>query len=97
MLVACSIALHPVVKRARKAVSAISSSVAPFILAARVWKWMQYGQWITDATPMGNKTKVEVGGDFRAQGMDDMATKKAALAMFEEVFNEDNANLKNYK
>jgi hypothetical protein len=48
-------------------------------------------------TPMGNKTKVMVEGDFYAQGMDDASTKKAVLAMFEMVFNEDNANLKNYK
>ncbi len=48
-------------------------------------------------TPMGNKTKVQVEGEFTAQGMDDAATKKAVLAMFEMVFNEDNANLKNYK
>jgi hypothetical protein len=46
---------------------------------------------------MGNKTKVLVEGDFTAQGMDDAATKKAVLGMFEMVFNEDNANLKNYK
>ena len=48
-------------------------------------------------TPMGNKTKVMVEGDFYAQGMDDASTKKAVLAMFEMVFNEDNANLKTYK
>lgn len=48
-------------------------------------------------SPMGNKTKVQVEGEFTAQGMDDAATKKAVLAMFEMVFNEDNANLKNYK
>jgi ligand-binding SRPBCC domain-containing protein len=48
-------------------------------------------------TPMGNKTKVQVDGEFNAQGMDDAATKKAVLGMFEMVFNEDNANLRNYK
>ena len=48
-------------------------------------------------TPMGNKTKVTVEGDFYAQGMDDASTKKAVLALYEMVFNEDNANLKNYK
>jgi len=48
-------------------------------------------------TPMGNRTKVVVEGDFQAQGMDDASTKKAVLAMWEMVFNEDNAHLKNYK
>ena len=48
-------------------------------------------------TPMGNKTKVVVEGEFVAQGMDDASLKKAALGMFELVFNEDSANLKNYK
>ena len=48
-------------------------------------------------TPMGDKTKVVVEGDFFAEGMDGAATKKAVLAMFETVFNEDNAQLKNYK
>jgi len=48
-------------------------------------------------TPMGNKTKVVVEGEFVAQGMDDASLKKAVLGMFEEVFNEDSAALKNYK
>jgi hypothetical protein len=48
-------------------------------------------------TPMGDKTKVIVEGDFYAQGMDDASTKKAVLAMWDTVFNEDNANLKAYK
>ncbi len=48
-------------------------------------------------TPMGNKTKVVVEGEFVAQGMDDATLKKAALGMLEQVFNEDTANLKNYK
>jgi ligand-binding SRPBCC domain-containing protein len=47
--------------------------------------------------PMGNKTKVQVEGEFMAQGMDDASTKKAVLSMFEMVFNEDNANLKKFK
>lgn len=46
---------------------------------------------------MGDKTKVEVEGDYFAQGMDEASTKKAVLVMYEIVFNEDNANLKNYK
>jgi len=48
-------------------------------------------------TPMGNKTKVVVEGEFVAQGMDDASLKKTALGMFEQVFNEDSAALKNYK
>ena len=48
-------------------------------------------------TPMGDKTKVVVEGDYYAQGMDDASTKKAVLAMYEMVFNEDNANLRKYK
>jgi ligand-binding SRPBCC domain-containing protein len=48
-------------------------------------------------TPMGNKTKVTVEGEFVAQGMDETTVKKAALMMFEQVFNEDAANLKRYK
>jgi len=48
-------------------------------------------------TPMGSKTKVEVEGEFVAQGMDDATLRKAVLGMFEIVFNEDNANLKNFK
>ena len=48
-------------------------------------------------TPMGDKTKVEVVGEFKVQGLSEEATKKAALALLEELFNEDNAALKNYK
>ena len=48
-------------------------------------------------TPMGNKTKVVVEGEFIAQGMDDASLKKAALRNLELVFNEDSANLRNYK
>ena len=48
-------------------------------------------------TPMGDKTKVVVEGEFVAQGMDDASLKKAALGMFEQVFNEDSAALKSYK
>jgi len=48
-------------------------------------------------TPMGAKTKVVVEGEFVAQGMDDAALKKAAMALFEQVFNEDIAHLKNFK
>jgi hypothetical protein len=48
-------------------------------------------------TPMGQKTKVVVEGEFTAQGLDDAATKKSVLAMLEMVFNEDNANLQKFK
>jgi ligand-binding SRPBCC domain-containing protein len=48
-------------------------------------------------TPMGAKTKVVVEGEFVGQGMDDATLKKAAMAMFELVFNEDTALLKNFK
>jgi hypothetical protein len=46
---------------------------------------------------MGNKTKITVEGEFAAQGMNEATVKKAALMMFEQVFNEDAANLKRYK
>jgi len=48
-------------------------------------------------TPMGNKTRVEVEGDFRMQGMDDASTRKAALGLLSEIFDEDTRNLRNYK
>ena len=48
-------------------------------------------------TPAGNRTRVEVAGDFKMQGMDDVATKQAALGFLAEVFDEDNATLRNYK
>ncbi len=48
-------------------------------------------------TPMGNKTRVEVDGEFRFQGMDEAATKKAALGFLAEVFDEDSATLRKYK
>lgn len=48
-------------------------------------------------TPMGNRTRVEVEGDFRMQGMDESATKKAAMGFLSELFDEDNAALKKYK
>ena len=48
-------------------------------------------------TPMGDRTKVVVEGEFYAQGVDDATLKKATLAMLEQVFNEDVANLKNFK
>jgi hypothetical protein len=48
-------------------------------------------------TPMGSKTKVEVAGEFKIQGLDEQATRKAALAQLEQLFNEDNAALNQYK
>jgi len=48
-------------------------------------------------TPMGNKTKVVVEGEFYGQGMDDNAVRKAALARLAEVFDEDSAALRNFK
>ncbi len=48
-------------------------------------------------TPMGSKTRVEIDGEFRMQGMDDASTRKAALGFLAEVFDEDQASLKKYK
>jgi len=48
-------------------------------------------------TPMGDKTKVVVEGEFFYRGLDDAAVKKSNLAYFEKVFNEDNANVKKYR
>jgi ligand-binding SRPBCC domain-containing protein len=48
-------------------------------------------------TSMGDKTKVVVEGEFVAQGIDDAVLRTAALAMFEQLFNEDIAHLRNYK
>ena len=58
---------------------------------------MKGSKYTNTYTPMGNKTKVVVDGEFQAQGMDDAATKKFVLSFLEMVFNEDTANLKNYK
>ena len=48
-------------------------------------------------TPLGSKTRVEIDGEFRMQGMDDTTTRKAALGFLAEVFDEDQASLKKYK
>jgi hypothetical protein len=48
-------------------------------------------------TPMGNRTRVDVEGDFRLQGMDDASTRQAALGFLAEVFQEDQASLGRYK
>ncbi len=48
-------------------------------------------------TPMGNKTRVEVDGEFKFQGMDDSQTRKVALGFLSEVFDEDTQSLRAYK
>ena len=48
-------------------------------------------------TSQGSKTKVVVEGDFMIAGADDATVRKAVLGNFAQVFNEDSANLKNYK
>ena len=48
-------------------------------------------------TSMGNKTKVEVEGEFVAKGMDEKALRSAVLATLAEVFDEDNTQLKSFK
>ncbi len=48
-------------------------------------------------TPLGSKTRVEVEGDFRMEGMDEATTKNAALGYLAEVFDEDNASLRKYE
>ncbi len=58
---------------------------------------MKGSRFSNNYTPLGNKTKVEVAGDFHIQGLDDEATRKSVLEFFAMVFDEDNANLKNYQ
>jgi len=48
-------------------------------------------------TAQGNKTRVDVDGEFVAPGMDEGALRKGVLAYFAQAFEEDNANLKKYK
>jgi hypothetical protein len=48
-------------------------------------------------TPVGSKTRVDVEGEFKMQGMDEASIKKAALGFLAEVFDEDNATLRKYK
>ena len=45
-------------------------------------------------TPLGDKTKVEVVGDFSIQGSDEDQTRKTVLDYFARVFEEDNAALR---
>src|SRR5205807_10446609 len=48
-------------------------------------------------TPMGQKTRVDVDGDWKVPGQDDATIRKMTLAFLEEAFNEDSAALKKYK
>ena len=48
-------------------------------------------------TAQGNKTRVEVDGNFVSTGAADNEIKKGVLAYFAQAFEEDNANLKKYK
>lgn len=48
-------------------------------------------------TPLGNRTRVDVEGEFHIQGMDEASTRKAALGFLSEVFEEDRASLGRYK
>ena len=48
-------------------------------------------------TAMGNKTRVDVEGDWVVPGVDAATVKKMALAFLSEAFDEDNAALKKYK
>lgn len=47
-------------------------------------------------TPMGNRTRVDVEGDWIIPGIDEATIRKNALAFLEEAFNEDTAALKKY-
>jgi len=48
-------------------------------------------------TPMGNRTKVDVEGDFHFQDLDNAATRQAALGFLSQVFDEDQASLARFK
>ena len=47
-------------------------------------------------TADGDKTKVEIEGDWKVAGLDDEKTTKMILGLLETAFNEDNENLKKY-
>jgi hypothetical protein len=47
--------------------------------------------------PKGNKTGINVVGEFVLSGMDEKATRDAIVAQLQVSFDEDNANLKNTK
>jgi Polyketide cyclase / dehydrase and lipid transport len=48
-------------------------------------------------TAMGNRTRVEVEGDFHIQGMDEASTRQAALGFLSAIFDEDQASLGRYR
>ncbi len=48
-------------------------------------------------TSRGNKTRVDVEGEFHFQGMDDTTTRQVAMGFLSQVFDEDSASLRNYK
>jgi hypothetical protein len=48
-------------------------------------------------TSRGNKTRVDVEGEFHFQGMDDTQTREMALGFLNAVFEEDRVNLGRYK
>ncbi len=48
-------------------------------------------------TSRGNKTRVDVEGEFHFQGMDDARTRETALGFLNAVYVEDRANLSRYK
>ncbi len=49
-------------------------------------------------TPQGNKTKVEMEGDFKVQGVtDEKVALKAIDDYFTAAFHEDNKNLQKFK
>lgn len=47
--------------------------------------------------PMGAKTKVVVSGEFKMAGADDATARRQVLEYLEDVFNEDNKNLRDYR
>lgn len=67
----------------------------PFGFELEVLSGSQKGSTNTHTyVPMGDKTKVIVTGDFRIEGLDPDATRKATLDYFAKVFEEDNHAIK---
>jgi carbon monoxide dehydrogenase subunit G len=48
-------------------------------------------------TSMGDRTRVEVEGEFHFEGMDDASTRTTALGFLSQVFEEDSTSLRKYK
>jgi hypothetical protein len=48
-------------------------------------------------TSLGNRTRVEVEGEFHIQGLDDASTRQAAMGFLSEVYEEDRSSLSKYK